>query len=334
MGRTLRGLLVVLIVLGSTGCSDSSVKVESESPREPVVAQASVDRAVATTGDLITYRIVVDAESDFQIEVPEAGAEIAGFRIVDIGRTEPESRNGRTRRERWYELRADLVGSYVLPPIEVRYRRTVDEGQEPGPWQTVTTSEIFVEVESVLPTEGGAEDIRGLKPLRKVRSPVPWLQIAVGLVLILLVAAGVWWYLRRRARRRDEVPVIPPHELAFESLNALRETDFDDPLAVRRFYFQISEVIRVYVEGRFGMNATDLTTEEILSNLAHLQELDGEQHEVLEGFLLDSDQVKFAHRDPSQGEIETIYERALGFVEATQPVAEVSAEETTLQEAA
>jgi hypothetical protein len=332
--RPLRGCLLVASLLGLIHCAEVPESRLQDAPREPVEAQASVDRAVATTGDLITYRIAVDAEASYEIEIPEAGAEIAGFRIVDIGTEEAPARNGRVLRERWYELRADLVGSYVLPPVVVGYRQPAPEGEEPEPWQTLTTSEIFVEVESVLPAEGGAEDIRGLKPLHPVRSPVPWVGIIAGLITALLIAAGIWWYLRWRAKQRDAVPLRPPHEVAFEALNALRDTDFDDPAAVRWFYFQISEILRVYVEGRFAINATDLTTEEILPSLASLEDLTSEQGEHLRHFLVDTDQVKFAHREPSRSDVESIYEQALSFIEATRRSDETAADEASLQEAA
>ena len=328
------GWLTILATLGLISCATEAVIEESVEPRPPVEAQAAVDRAVATTGDLITYRITVDADSGYEIEIPEAGAEIAGFRIVDVGREEPRSRNGRTVNESWYAMRADLVGSYVLPPVEVGYRQLVEEGEQAGPWESLVTSEIFVEVESVLPTEGGAEDIRGLKPLREVQPPIPWLQIILGVVGAVLAGTGLWWYLRQRARRRDDVPLIPPHEAAFEALSSLRTTDFDDPAAVRLFYFQISEVVRAYVEGRFGMNATDLTTEEILASLESLDQLAPEQNAVLRGFLMDTDQVKFAHREPGRSDIEHVYEQALGFVESTRPVVEEMTEPESLEQAA
>lgn len=318
--------LAIFGAVGLMGCAAESVIEDSAEPRQPVEAQASVDRAVATTGDLITYRITVDADAGYEIEIPEAGAEIAGFRIVNVGREEPQTRNGRTVSESWYELRADLVGSYVLPPVEVGYRQLLGEGEQSAAWETLVTSEIFVEVESVLPTEGGAEDIRGLKPLREVQPPIPWLQIVLGLIGAALAGAALWWYLRQRAKRKDDIPLIPPHEVAFEALSRLRSTDFDDPVSVRLFYFQISEVVRTYVEGRFGMNATDLTTEEILANLESLDQLAPDQSEVLRAFLMDTDQVKFAHREPGGGDIENVYEQALSFVESTRPVVEEETE--------
>lgn len=318
-----RGSMLVFLILPVLGasCAESPNSMEMAVPREPVEVEALVDRAVATTGDLLTYSIRVDSDSAYEVEIPEAGADIAGFRIVDIGREEPWEKGDRAVREHWYQLRADLVGSYVLPPVEVRYRQRAEEGTEPGPWETQATSEIFVEVESVLPTDGEASDIRDLKPLREVRPGFPWLLLLSTLIGAGVIAALIIWDLRRRARARDSVPPRPAHELAFEALDRLRRIEFEDPEAVRWFYFSISEVVRAYVEGRFRLNATDLTTEEILAGLETLQGLESEQNQVLGDFLQDTDQVKYAHHEPSRGDIEGTYEKALSFVEATRPVA-------------
>ena len=191
-------------------------------------------------------------------------------------------------------------------------------GEVADAWSEASTSEIFVEVESVLPSEGQAEDIRDLKPPRDVRPRAPWLRLVLGALVAAAVALAVGWWVRRWRHRRSQVPPRPAHEIAFEALARLRQTDFGDPTAVRRFYFQISETIRLYVEGRFALNATDLTTEEILDWLGLGEGPREGQAGQLEQFLLETDQVKFAHREPCQQDIENTYERALGFVEATR----------------
>jgi hypothetical protein len=361
------GLLLALAAaaLGLGGCRRQAPAAAA--PQPPVEAKAAVDRAVATTGDLITYTVTVDHDPAYAVEIPEAGAEIAGFRIVDVGREEPQQVAGRVVEKRWYKLRADLVGSYVLPPVTVTFRPAGGTGAQPATGGAqpakagaaapaagtepaggksapganeagadeakageaaaggseagggkVETSEIFVEVESVLPAAGGATDIRDLKPLRQLRSGPPWMLIGGGAAaLALLVAAGGWLVWRRR--RRPAVPPPPPHEVAFAALDELRGTDFADAEAVRRYYFRLSEVVRAYVEGRFGLNATDLTTEEILLRLAGLAELAPEQRQHLAGFLTATDRVKFAAHEPAAGEIAEVYEQALSFVEATRP---------------
>ncbi len=313
---------VLLIVLLVAACAEQAAAPKSEEPRLPVEASASVDRAVATTGDVLTFRVSVDHDPAYEVRIPEAGASIEGFRIVDVTREEPVERGGRVVRELLYRLRADLVGSYILPSISVRFRRAdAPEGEIDG---AVETSEIFVEVESVLPADGSAEDIRGLKPLRPIESGRRLLTAAIALGALLLGALAVW-YLRRGRGEDASAPPEPAHEVAFRALDALRGTDFTDPVAVRRFYFRISETVRTYVEGRFGLNATDLTTEEILVGLPAVTELSEVDRGALVEFLRHTDQVKFAEHRPTEAEIERTYEGALAFVEATRPGPEPAA---------
>jgi hypothetical protein len=105
--------------------------------------------------------------------------------------------------------------------------------------------------------------------------------------------------------------------VAIAALNALRDVDVADAIAVRAWYFELSEVLRAYVEARFELNATDLTTEEILAGFTDLQRISSDDRALLSGFLLDTDQVKYAASAPTEAGIEQSYERALGFVEAT-----------------
>ncbi len=340
MAERIHPLLATLLAfLAACAEPPAPETVAPDEPRPPVEARARLDRAIATTGDVITYTVSVDYDPAYEIELPEPGAEIAGFRIVDVGREEPREERGRIVEERWYQLRADLVGSYVLPPVTVSYR---PEGEADAEEKTVRTSEIFVEVKSVLPADGEVTDIRGLKPLRQIERPTPWWWFAAGggaVVLLGLLGFFLW----RRSRRAAEVPPRPAHEIAFEALDRLRRTDFEDVEAMRRFHFEISEVIRAYVENRFYLNATDLTTEEILDHLDELRGLDRERRELLARFLAATDRVKFAAYEPAEEEIGETYESALSFVEATrerpQPDAAAAAdddadEETAMPEAA
>ncbi len=276
-----------------------------------VVARAAVDRAVATTGDLIHYNLTVEHAAGLRVEVPEVGAGIAGFRLVNARHEPPREANGRVVERQVYELRADLVGSYILPPVTVSWQDAA------GSRQTTATAEIFVEVKSVLPADGEAHDIRDLKPLRPL--PRPLLRWLWALGLAVLAAAAVYAFRRWRRRPRPLPAALPPHEIAFAALAELRQTDFSDTAALRRYYFALSAVLRTYVEQRFGLNATDLTSEEILRRLGELGDLAAEDGRRLRRFLVASDAVKFAAHQPAEQEIGDTYEDALSFVESTRP---------------
>jgi hypothetical protein len=310
--------MVSMAVVWLVACGEPATEASDALavPPEPVELAAGVDRAVATTGDVITYTLEVDHDAGIEVKMPELGSEIAGFRIIDLGSEMAPDGKDRVLEKAWYQLRADLVGSYVLPSAEVLWREVPDEG-DPGEWTTAETSQIFIEVASVLP-EGDEmpEDIRDIKALRPPPPAWSWGAMAAGGgALGVLALAALWWWWSQR--ERVEPPPPPAHEVAYAALDALRDVDASDLEAVRRWYFDISEVLRTYVEGRFGLNATDLTTEEILGRMSELDQLTAEQRSQLQGFLLDTDQVKYAAMPPTEAGIERSYERALGFVEAT-----------------
>ncbi len=325
--------LAYLLLAWGAACAQGVDPAPAAEPLPPVKVTAAIDKAVATTGDILTYSIELDRDAQLTVTLPEPGADIAGFRILDAGSEPSVTKRGRTLERHWYKLRADLVGSYILPPVVAHYRAPIqpaapdvaaDTNKAPPPPDaaaqasetSVSTSAIFVEVKSVLPQDGEAKDIRDLKPLQPMPAPrwPYWLASGIGLTLMLVVASVIWMRKRRKAL---VVPPVPPHEVAYAALSVLRHTDFTDPEAVRRYFFGISDVLRSYVEARFGLNATDLTTEEILPRLGELQTVAGPERVKLKETLMAADQVKFADHPAGTTDIEQAYERALSFVEAT-----------------
>jgi hypothetical protein len=107
--------------------------------------------------------------------------------------------------------------------------------------------------------------------------------------------------------------------LALAALSALGDVDPDDEKAVRQWHFRISEIIRLYVEQRFGLNATDLTTEEILALAAQRADFDGETKQILREFLQATDAVKFASYRPPTDLIHGVKASARTLVQNTIP---------------
>ena len=315
----IRQSLCITALAGLVVCLSSCAKEQDSAPapetRLSVEASASVDKAIATTGDVITYRVTVNHKPGVTLDLPEVGSEIAGLRIIDFGRGRSPETDSRVEVTAWYQLRGDLVGSYILPSITIAFQEGTGDDLQKG---TIETSEIFLEIKSVLPKDGSASDIRGLKKLRRVESPIPWpLYGGIAAVLLVLLIAFIWY--KRKSRPEIVVPPAPAHEVAFEALNHLRQTDFSNQEAVRKYYFSLSAVVRTYVENRFGMNATDLTTEELVPFIQHDLPVEAPLKNQLRSFLESTDAIKYAGGDAQETEIERAYEQALSFVEATVP---------------
>ncbi|HUP22110.1 MAG TPA: DUF4381 family protein [Thermoanaerobaculia bacterium] len=293
-------------------CGDASNTVAPEGAAAgTVTVTAAADRSTATVGDAVRYTVEVRHPEGMSpiLLAPVVDGAVGGLRVVDAGVERPRRPRGVALARHWWILRAERTGSYVLPAASV----TVEASEEGE--RRIESNEVFVDVVSILPED--AADIRDVKPPRRSAGWMRWLWIGAA-ALALAVALFAWWWWRRRQREAQQAPALLPHELALRELDRLRRTDFSSLAELRRYYFEISEVLRRYVEARFGLNATDLTTEEIFARLGELRDLAGMQSTSLREFLVATDRVKYAAMVPTEPEIEQTYELALSFVESTR----------------
>jgi len=158
---------------------------------------------------------------------------------------------------------------------------------------------------------GDIHDIRG-----PISIPYQWLWVIYVAASLLAAAAlyGLWRLLRRRAKIAAKLP----YEIALEKLEAARALMTAE--TVREYAFTVSEVIRVYIEQRFGEKAARRTTEEFLSDLLQQTGTPLAQHRRrLEDFLEHCDLMKFARWSASVREMESMLESARVFVLETWP---------------
>jgi hypothetical protein len=194
------------------------------------------------------------------------------------------------------------------------------QGEEDEPHQ-IETEEVTVKVTSLLP-----EDIEGLT-IHDVTGPVDlprparqWaLGAGVGALLVAAVAGGIVLWRRRRGPSVPGVRV-PPHEIAFDALRKLVAEDLTGKGQIKLFYQRLSEILRRYIEGRFGLHAPEQTTEEFLEGLRGNERLNREYRSLLEGFLRHCDLVKFAEHRPEAEDIQNTFDSCKTFIMETQEV--------------
>lgn len=150
------------------------------------------------------------------------------------------------------------------------------------------------------------EDIRDIKGLVPVPHHWSWLLLAIPVIAIL------WWLWRRKKPTAATERVAPPtaFEIALAALARLREENPPTEL----FYTRLSDIIRQYIEGQFGLRAPERTTEEFLAEAA----LAPSHMNLLEAFLQESDLVKFARLRPGDEDRQRAFAAAETFVRETQ----------------
>lgn len=274
-------------------------------PDEPVVVRAFVDSSAVRPGREFDVVVEVDRLTSATFELPDLGPKLQRLSVIKQKRTE-EQAGDRTLQREVYTLKAPISGTYLIPAIDAPWRA----GDEVG---TAGTGQILVEAS----TDGisGDEQLRDLKGLAKPDpDPTPWIVAGVGVVLLALVGLAVLFWLRRRTP--ELAPVVPPDERARAALQALKMGDTADEGA---FAYQLSAVLRRYLEERFGFAAWRMTTQEVLRamppELVAQRQVEAAVREVLEA----SDLVKFAGQPVGSPTLLAWADRALQVVDATRP---------------
>jgi hypothetical protein len=128
------------------------------------------------------------------------------------------------------------------------------------------------------------------------RSYWPWIVAAVALVAAALL---LWWWIRRRKRRVEEAPLepaLPPDYVALTELTRIERMNLLKQGEFKVYYTLVTDAVRHYLAARYGVEAMDRTTEELLDELGGR----GRRVAKLEDLLNEADLVKFAKYVPGE----------------------------------
>ena len=178
--------------------------------------------------------------------------------------------------------------------------------------------------------EENAKQIFG--PKENMKTPVKLYEIK-GLAIYWILAAiaivaAVYLLLRYRddkpiIRRIKIEPKVPAHVRAITDIEELRQSGGPHSEDSKAYYTSLTDILREYINDRFGFNATEMTSYEILEHLEESR--DKESLNELRDLLSTADMVKFAKFKPMLNENDQNLINALEFVNETK--IEVSPEE-------
>lgn len=146
----------------------------------------------------------------------------------------------------------------------------------------------------------------------------------IPLLIIVLACAGWfgWKYYRKHATDRPvvvpKVKPLPAHVIAMQALEQLAEKKLWQNGRNKEFHTELTDILRQYIEQRFGVPALEKTTDEILDELYELAESQKASLSNLKQVLTMADLVKFAKYQPFADENQLSFVNSRMFVEQTK----------------
>jgi hypothetical protein len=307
----LSALLIALLL-----AVDAHPKV-ADQQSAPITVSSRVDRNEARVGDVVTLIVTAVGPVGTPVNLPRS-LELGPFSELDDQNRKLEERDlgdGKMRREFRLFVAAYEPGEATLPAVEVTYI-----GHN-GEVLSTRTLPIDIKITSLIANEPEPALKDTAQPVRVLQQDLLLVYIAGGLAaagLGGLATVLVRRRLRARASQRPEPPPRPAHEIALERLDRLGAAGFTEDGDHRPFHFELSEVIRDYLGGRFGFDALEMTTEELVEELRRRAPRELVLGEVA-GWLTGCDLVKFAKISPTATEARGALEMAIRIVESTRP---------------
>ncbi len=290
----------------------------------PPTVSARFDRDSVFLGDQFHLEVTVEKDMMQMVDFPALMGAKSGENVEFLEEFPVDTLASDGRRQtigKRYKLTVWDGGVYNLGRIPVLYldKNVVDTLFTADSLSVkVGTYDIDLQIHQPL-------DIKPLRPIRLRFGEISgWFSLGLGVLALLLL--GAWFITKYRHRiplLGGERPKVPPHVEAIRRLEALRDQKLPQNGKHKQYWSGITDILREYLDGRFGIGAMEMTSGEILAALSEPRSeglVDEKRYNDLGGLLHTADLVKFAKAEPDASESEAAYYDAYYFVEETKPV--------------
>ena len=150
---------------------------------------------------------------------------------------------------------------------------------------------------------------------------IDWWWIAVIVALLVILFLWAWRRYKKEGTILPPKPLPSPYKQALSRLKTLHARKLWENGKEKEYFTELTDILRVYLYRRFGINAMEMTSRQIMETLADNQSVK-DKRDYMRNILNMADFVKFAKVRPLPEDNEAAYNNAMKFVEETKPTPE------------
>lgn len=289
-------------------------------PARMVVAQVSVEQSV----DSISILIGQQAHLHLDVTFPD-GSRIAwpklkagqyltpGVEVVEAAAPDTVSHSGGAYKVRkTYAITSFYQRIYAIPALKVDVNGKSYQGNASA------LKVITVDVDTLHPNQFyGPKDVQDNPFQWSEWAPFFWLSLLV----VILVLLGLYLFIRLKENKPIITKVrivrhVPPHQRALQAIDDIKREGMQSSEDQKAYYTRLTDTLRQYIQERFGFNAREMTTDQILENLQRLG--DRKMIDELRELFQTADLVKFAKYSTLLNENDLNLVNAVNFIDETK----------------
>lgn len=287
--------------------------------------EASIDSIQMFVGQQVHLTLTSHSKENAKVEFPAfkptqyitPGVEVLGIQE----QPQQTEDNGFVARSMVYTLTSFDDTLYYLPPMIVKI-----DGK-PYKSKSLALKVLTIEVDTA-----HVDQFFGPKDVQD--NPFQWSDwsLSFWLSVLLLVCLVLTYYLYLRLR--DNKPIIKtirivkrllPHQKAMQQIEQIKADKMVTAEDSKEYYTRLTDTLRKYIEERYGFNAMEMTSSEIIEKLMATQ--DEKALSELRHLFLTADLVKFAKYSTLINENDMNLVNAIAFIDQTK-LENVPVEET------
>jgi len=293
--------------------------IVSHSAGQEVKITSSFDSTKIFIGDQIKFTITVDQPKDLKLTLPVFKDTLCkNIEIISGPRVDSTSgQNGRIKIIQKYLITSFDSGRYQVRPI---FAETKNEGGLKRFYSDYSMLEVMRV--KIAPADTTLKIFDIIKPYK---APVTLGEVLPWILIIALLGAIIWAgirYLPKLKKSESEdviyIPSEPAHVIAFRELERLKSEELWQKGETKKYYTELTEILRQYLENRFRVYSLELTTVETLEALVKTGFKKNGSYNDLKIVLTGADLVKFAKYNPVGSENESHFQTSWNFIFATK----------------
>jgi hypothetical protein len=278
------------------------------------IVEATIDSVQMVVGEQTGMHLSVIVKPGQRVMFPQRKAMqmvAPGVEIVDAPRVDTtDAADGFIKVTQHLTLTAFEDSLYYIPAQKVRVDgRTLQS-------KSLALKVLTIEVDTLHPNQFyGPKDVQD--------NPFQWSEwrVLFYLAVLAMVLYVVCWlaYMRLKSKKPIKLKVrivkrIPPHQKALNAIDTIKKESSE--VNAKAYYTELTDTLRKYIQERFGFNAMEMTSSEIIE---HLQQVDDQaKMQELRMLFETADLVKFAKYTADMSENDRNLVSAVEFINTTK----------------